>query len=271
VEGAEGEVPRLVAKQGVVSFQIQDGTSGGDRPVMTTEEYARYLESELREAEEAVEEQAAAGGRDGPRKKVVQFVNPGDISSSDDEEEDAGGGDGSSGESSEWPDGEEGEDLWASMDPELLLKLQTLSCVLIQRAYRHYRARRCAHVSVPVCMCMSISVTVTIFGTRSSRRHRVHADNRLPLMSFLCISCLCSMGRTCDVMPVCISCHFLSNGLTKHRLSGRLRRGHRKCRGRPQRHRHCLRMKVRHRWPRVLPEGQRLLPTAPWKLKSSIC
>lgn len=169
MEGAEDEV-RRVAKKGVVSFQIQDGTSGGDRPVMTTEEYARYLESELREAEEAAEEQEVAGGRDGPRKKVVQFVNPGDISSSDEEEEDAVGGDGSSGESSEWPDGEEGEDVLASMDPELLLKLQTLSCVLIQRAYRHYRARRCAHVPVPVpvCMCMSISVTVAIFGTRSS-------------------------------------------------------------------------------------------------------
>jgi len=132
-----GEATHTVAAAGSgVSFQVQNAAAaGGNRPVMTAEEHARYLESELRAAEEAGEELAGAGGRSAPRKPVVQFVNPGDISSSD-EEEDGGG------EDTEEEEDVGGDDIWASMDPELLLKLQTLSCVLIQRAYRHYRARR---------------------------------------------------------------------------------------------------------------------------------
>jgi len=83
-----------------------------------------------------------AGGRTvSIRKPVVQFVNPDDISSSDEDDADGGG---VSESESNWPDRDEEnqDDTWAALDPELMLKLQTLSAVLIQRAYRLYRARR---------------------------------------------------------------------------------------------------------------------------------
>jgi len=129
----------VVPKGGGVSFVIHEGASAGEGAALTAEEHARRLEVELREAEEAAELDVGAGGRTVRiRTAVVQFVNPGDISSSDDEDEDHGGG--GSDDEEEWPD-EEGN-MWSALDPELLLKLQTLSAVLIQRAYRHYFARR---------------------------------------------------------------------------------------------------------------------------------
>lgn len=141
VHEANEEVQKstVVPKGGGVSFVIHEGESAGEDAALTAEEHARRLEVELREAEEAAELDASAGGCTVLiRKTVVQFVNPGDISSSDDQEEDLGG-EGSDDEA-EWSD-EEGN-MWSALDPELLLKLQTLSAVLIQRAYRHYSARR---------------------------------------------------------------------------------------------------------------------------------
>jgi len=110
---------------------------------LSYEQHAQQLEAELREAEEEEEKKTGAGGRTvAVRKPVVQFVNPDDISSSDEDDNAKGGGESES--ESNWPDEDEEnqDDMWAALDPELMLKLQTLSAVLIQRAYRLYRARR---------------------------------------------------------------------------------------------------------------------------------
>ncbi|EKX53501.1 hypothetical protein GUITHDRAFT_133200 [Guillardia theta CCMP2712] len=67
-------------------------------------------------------------------RKVVSVVDPCNISSSDDDDEEQGEG------QEEEEEEEEEEDL-SELDPELLLRLQILSAVLIQRTYRRWRAR----------------------------------------------------------------------------------------------------------------------------------
>jgi hypothetical protein len=133
--------PELEARTSTGVVKAAETLQSEEESGKVVEEHARRLEAELRQAEEVAERIAGAGGRGAPHKPVVvQFVNPADISSSDDDEE-AGEGNWQE-EEEEDEDEDEGGDMWASLDPELLLKLQSLSAVLIQRAFRHYRARR---------------------------------------------------------------------------------------------------------------------------------